>query len=227
MNSKRKKTTKKTPKPLSKQHRRINALLADPRQSDTGKHELRVEIDEMMNNTDINLDRPEFFPKAFTLATQTIERTKTGYFARRAYRAVQDALARVEAGESLEEIARDREARLREDIAQKKRERLNAPEPKDKLSDEWRYWKIAQITEGMGGRDKSQEAYNAAWDEFRELFEGLRATPSFWHVDNALALLPHLIIARQEIDRLDQQQRRSDAAVKGARTRKGARKNEG
>ena len=55
---------------------------------------------------------------------------------------------------------------------------------------------------------------------------GLMRDEDFWHVNNALALLPHLIIARQEIDRRGARDKRLKAAMKAAQTRaaqKGAR----
>jgi hypothetical protein len=85
-------------------------------------------------------------------------------------------------------------------------------EPKDRLSDEWRYWKLRQLERGFSGDDS--EAYNAAWKEFKALLMGLIGDGDFWHVSHALSILPQLIIARQSIDRLSQSERRSRAGMK-------------
>jgi len=95
--------------------------------------------------------------------------------------------------------------------------RPNTPEPKDKLSDEWRAWKLRQFRRAflrLGG-----EEYRRAWDEFRALLYALMADGDFWHVSHALALLPHLLTARQEIDRIHASEKRSRAGVKDAETR--------
>lgn len=89
-------------------------------------------------------------------------------------------------------------------------------EPRDRLSDAWRHWKIRQFGQGFSSGDL--ELYDAAWKEFGILLRGLMADENFWHVSNAVALLPHLIIARQTIDRLNLQERRPRA---GTKARKG------
>jgi hypothetical protein len=45
-------------------------------------------------------------------------------------------------------------------------------------------------------------AYEQAWTEFKELFDGLIADENFWQTRYMLPLLPHLVNARKEIDRL-------------------------
>jgi hypothetical protein len=93
------------------------------------------------------------------------------------------------------------------------------PEPKDKTSNEWRYWKIRQLEAGFDGPSDAK-GYELAWDEFKALLRGLMSDENFWHVSNAKALLPHLIIARQSIDKMNAREKRSQAAMKGAQTRR-------
>lgn len=88
---------------------------------------------------------------------------------------------------------------------QRMKKRAAQPEPKDTTSDEWRYWKIANLH--LDFRSGNTDAYRRAHDEFRTLLTGLYNNEGFWRVSNALALLPHLIIARQEIEKMDEAKR--------------------
>ena len=98
------------------------------------------------------------------------------------------------------------------------RERDAAPEPKDKLSAEWRHWKLRRFRLAFTSGDAAQ--YAAAWDEYRLLLNSLVAVEEFWRADYALALLPQFIICRQEIDESARHERRMTAGMKGAQTRK-------
>ncbi len=131
---------------------------------------------------------------------------------------VAEILKRLKKGETAESIIRAFDRAREEWRAEREAEMLNAPEPKDKTSDEWRYWKLRRMEQAFEGEDS--EAYDRAWDEFKALLDGLLADPSFWHVSNAQALLPRLIIARQEIDRMDASEKRSRAGRKEARREK-------
>jgi len=99
---------------------------------------------------------------------------------------------------------------------------LDAPEPKDKLCAEWRYWKLRQIEYAFGlyGEKIGPATYREAWDYCRALLFDLVADEDFWHIGHMLPLLPHLIISRQGIDRMKAYARRSRAGVKGAATRR-------
>lgn len=138
---------------------------------------------------------------------------------------ISEIIRRLNRGETAEQIIRDIESR-RKQVSEKCLARILAkPEPKDKTSDEWRYWKLRHMEQAFQGSG-DREAYRQAWDEFEALLMGLMRDEDFWHVNNALALLPHLIIARQEIDRMNARDKRSKAAMKAAQTRaaqKGAR----
>lgn len=109
------------------------------------------------------------------------------------YSKLREVLARTSAGETLEDIYQEQQAERHA----REQERLNAPEPKDWLSAEWRHWKIRQLSRAFDGDDR--EAYTAAWAEYIALLKSLVAEGSFYHVSFALALLPDLITARQDI----------------------------
>jgi hypothetical protein len=96
------------------------------------------------------------------------------------------------------------------------------PEPKDRLSAEWRIWKLRQIRRAFSDermKPEGREPYNAAHNYFRELLTGLFYCEDFYRADFILPLLPHLIIARQELDRTERYERRMRAGMKGAQTR--------
>jgi hypothetical protein len=90
-------------------------------------------------------------------------------------------------------------------------------EPVDRLSNEWRYWKIREVEKAFS--EKEAKAWGEAWDYYRDLLRGLMAEGSFWHTYFARNLLPYLIEARQHIDGLHQQERRVRAGMKGAAAR--------
>jgi hypothetical protein len=93
---------------------------------------------------------------------------------------------------------------------QRRKKRAAQPEPEDTTSDEWRYWKIANLTLAFTGADR--DAYARAHAEFRALLTGLYHDEDFWHVTNALHLLPHLIIARQKIEKMERVETQHDSA---------------
>jgi hypothetical protein len=174
----------------------------------------------MCNHTEVNLEHPAFFPKAFLMAakgTEEMPRKKgvknlDAARAWQAYDALQKTLARTEAGESLAAIYAEREAARSARQAAREAENLNAPEPKDKTSDEWRYWKLRRMERAFDGGDGAE--YKQAWAEFTALLKGLMADESFWHTGNARTLLPHLIIARQQIDKQKARAKKVRAAKK-------------
>ena len=132
-------------------------------------------------------------------------------------RPVGEIIKRLHKGETAEEIIRDFECRGEATSARLQAEELAKPEPPDKTSAEWRYWKLRRMEQAFQSGDK--EASRAAWDEFEALLMGLLRDENFWRAQSALALLPHLIIARQEIDRTNAGAKHSPAAKKSARAR--------
>ncbi|MGA9994817.1 MAG: hypothetical protein WBP93_05340 [Pyrinomonadaceae bacterium] len=137
----------------------------------------------------------------------------------RAHHKIEGRIVEVQrTGQTVEEIYQAFEQRQKEWRALREEEERNAPEPKDRLSSQWRYWKLIQMQEAFESDDA--KTYSAAWREFTDLLKGLMADEDFWHVSNALPLLPLLIIARQDIDRLNKQERRLNGAMKATATRK-------
>jgi hypothetical protein len=133
-------------------------------------------------------------------------------------RNVGELLQRVKRGEALESIIADFRGQLDAGAEARLERWLTMPEPKDKTSDEWRYWKLRRMERAFAGADG--EAYRQAWQEFRALLKGLMADESFWHTGNARALLPDLIIARQQIDKQNAYEKRVHAGVKSAASRR-------
>jgi hypothetical protein len=133
---------------------------------------------------------------------------------------LKDIIKRVDAGEDLEAIAEEEKAQGRERGEAYKVEQSAKPEPKDKTSDEWRYWKLRQVESAFDTQAGNSEAYNAAHDYFRELLTSLYNDEDFYNASHILALLPQLIIARQSIDETNRYEHRMRAGMKGAQTRK-------
>jgi len=204
---------------------RFHRLITDETQPAEARHDLLEWFDQMCNHTEVNLEHPAFFPKAFLMAAKTTEempRKKRGKnldaaWAWQAYDAIQKTLKRTQAGESLAAIYAEREAARSARQAAREAENLNAPEPEDTTSDEWRYWKLRRLERAFDG---DGAAYTEAWAEFTALLKGLMSDEGFWHTGNAKALLPHLIIARQEIDRTRAFEKRQSAAAKDTATRR-------
>ncbi len=199
---------------------RFHRLITDENQPEEASRDLLEWFDQMCNHTEVNLEHPAFFPKAFLMAakgTEEMPRKKgvknlDAARAWQAYDALQKTLARTEAGESLAAIYAEREAARSARQAAREAENLNAPEPKDKTSDEWRYWKLRRMERAFEDEDGAE--YKQAWAEFTALLKGLMADESFWHTGNARTLLPHLIIARQQIDKQKARAKKVRAAKK-------------
>ncbi len=205
---------------------RFYHLITDENQPAEARRDLLEWFDQMCNHTGASLEHPAFFPKAFLMAakgTEEMPRKKRGKSldarcAWQAYDAIQKTLARIQAGESLAAIYDAREAARSARQADREAEQLNAPEPEDKTSDEWRYWTLRRMEKAFDGDDGA--AYKQAWAEFTALLKGLMADKDFWHTGNARTLLPHLIIARQRIDEQNAREKRQRAGVKGAAARR-------
>lgn len=109
---------------------------------------------------------------------------------RRAYDILCEIVGKADAGESLDDIAAERRAAMSQRDAERDADALAKPEPKDKTSDAWRLWKLAQFRHAFTGEGHTSEQYGAAWREFEGLLKGLTDDGGFWYVNNALRLLP-------------------------------------
>jgi hypothetical protein len=93
---------------------------------------------------------------------------------------VKSIVTRYDAGVTLREQAEEEEARRGEVNERHKAEQLEKPEPKDKLSDEWRYWKLRQVEHAFGPeRMNNPNAYAEAWAYCNTLLAGCTKTPTF------------------------------------------------
>ena len=133
---------------------RVFALLHDETQTEAARQEIGAWFDELLNVAGPSLEDAPLFNIAFPAAARAIERrpkvrltraTVMQYGAQTAYEQIQEILTRTAKGESLDDIAREREASLRATGARLRQEQLTAPEPQDKLSAEWRSYVIANV----------------------------------------------------------------------------------
>jgi hypothetical protein len=120
------------------------------------------------------------------------QRKDTAY----ARRNVKEMLDRLKKGESAESIIREWEAEREESRAQAELEFLNSPEPKDKNSNEWRYWKLRQMESSFRGEGGDVEK-RAAWREFQQIARQAIKLATFdrYHAE---MMLPHFLIAIQQ-----------------------------
>jgi hypothetical protein len=181
-------------------------------------------VNDLLQYADADAFSPDIFPRAFTLAARRIERKsgKVAPLAEKAYKELASILARLDAGESLEEIERKERARYEQKQDERRAAELAAPEPKDKSSRDWRVWKLRQVEHAFAERMKPEgkAAYDAAHNYFRELLTSLYNDDDFYNVCHILPLLPQLITVRQSIDETNRYERRMRAGMKGAETRK-------
>jgi hypothetical protein len=194
---------------------RIQTLYAaEKERSGNGAHLLATFADEVTQGGSDGLvldPDSEFFVPVFVQAARDVGRRNEDYIA------LKRLVERAEAGESLAEIEAERERKCDERSAELQRERLNAPEPKNKRSDAWRYWKLRQIEHAFENRENDQQAYEQASAFVRELVEGLYNSPDFWNMTFIAPMLAHFIIARQKLD--GQKLRAKRAGSKGIKTR--------
>ena len=69
-----------------------------------------------------------------------------------------EIIERLHKGETTEQIIRDIDRRRKENSTRSLVETLTKPEPKDKTSDEWRYWKLRHMEQAFQGSG-DREAY--------------------------------------------------------------------
>lgn len=117
------------------------------------------------------------------------------------YTRLLDLIKRVDEGASLDELHDENERRHAERDARRKAAQRRKPEPKDKLSFDWRLWTLRRIEDGM--RSESEAEHVEAWGQFWSFYDGFRDTllgrrdytPA--DVGEAVALLPYIVGAWQ------------------------------
>jgi hypothetical protein len=113
-----------------------------------------------------------------------------------ARRNVGEMLNRLKKGESAESIIEDWESQREAARAKAEVEQVNAPEPEDRNSNEWRYWKLRQMEKALSG-ELGKMAQREALREFKQFArEAVRlAAHDKYHAE---MMLPHFIIAIQQ-----------------------------
>ncbi|MGB9182356.1 MAG: hypothetical protein WCB68_24210, partial [Pyrinomonadaceae bacterium] len=102
----------------------------------------------------------------------------------------------LKSGESAESIIEEWEGRREAARAKAEAAELNQPEPKDKNSSEWRYWKLRQMERALRGEHGAQ-AQRTARREFKQIAHEAITIAAFdrYHAEQ---MLPHFIIAIQQ-----------------------------
>jgi hypothetical protein len=178
---------------------RLFAISHDESQSEEARHWLSGYFDDLAAEAPSldYINDPKIFTRAMGEALrQTEEQSAPDEPKGHDYKFLKMIVRRTKQGETLDEIYREdcqRRAKIEE-------EERNAPEPRNWLTAEWRYWKIRKIEEGFNSDDP--EAYEEAWAEYRALLNDLVKDGNFYHVSYASSLLPDLLIARQQIAKL-------------------------
>lgn len=204
--------------------RRVSELINS---DEDGSDEVGEWFDQLTNDVGVSLWDAGFCAPAFVKAARAVRASKpvrritTGnvmlHGAQKAYERLREIVRRVDAGETLAQIRDERKDGMREAGERHEAAEATKPEPKDKTSDAWRYWKIRQIEAGFESRNT--EEYGAAWREFRRLFDVFFQSNSAT-VETAREILPGLLLGFQQAEGYKQRERRSETARKGAATRK-------
>jgi hypothetical protein len=203
--------------------RRVSELINS---DDDGCAEVVDWFMQLTNDAGVSLENEGFCVPAFVEAARLVSATKPVrritrknvmlHGAQKAYEQLKEIVRRVDAGESLARIRDERQRAIQERGERYEAEEVSKPEPKDKTSDEWRYWKLRRIAAGFDSEDV--ETYGAAWAEFWNFFDGYKHDRA--DVRGARRLLPMLIIAYQDELEGERYERRMRAGMKGAKTRK-------
>jgi hypothetical protein len=157
-------------------------------------------VNDLLSYTDTDTFSREVFMFAFPKAAGRVEKRsgKVAPAGAKAYRELRRVLARLDAGETLVEIEQKERARYEAMQEGRAREELNAPEPKDRTSRDWRLWTLRHIEAGMNGEDEAArvEAWGAFWSFFDDFKNRLLRRREYTAEDasEASELLPDLII---------------------------------
>jgi hypothetical protein len=106
----------------------------------------------------------------------------------------------IRAGQSIEEIHAHFEQAWKKWRVKNEEKERNAPEPRNKLSSEWRYWKLRQMERALRG-ESGREAQRTARREFKQIAREAIAIAAFdsYH---AQKMLPDFIVAIQQKGRV-------------------------
>lgn len=131
----------------------------------------------------------QFFVPVFVAAVRDIGRDH------RAYVALKDLLAEVDAGADLDALAEGREADDDRRAAERLRAELDAPEPADRTSREWRVWKLRRFERDIAGWDGA--APNDAGYEFDRMLRRVIELDIPLTDDERRSVFSTLLVAQQ------------------------------
>lgn len=191
----------KKPDQRAEQLKRDALLLFNTIHDERIPYDVRNEVEEYVQ--DIYTDVPETWAAnnkpVFVMGFVKGWQRKSTKYARRN---VKEILTRLKKGESAESIIADWEARAKAASEKAQAEELSAPEPADKNSNEWRYWKLRRMEAAFRG-EFGATAQREAWREFRRIArEAVKAATHQYH--HAACMLPHFIVALQVSGRINE-----------------------
>jgi hypothetical protein len=111
-----------------------------------------------------------------------------------------EIIQRIRAGQAIEEIHERFEQAWAKSRAEAEEKERSAPEPRNKLSGEWRYWKLRQMERALRG-ESGREAQRTARREFKQIAReaiAIAALDSY----HAQTMLPDFIVAIQQKGRV-------------------------
>jgi hypothetical protein len=194
--SKKNNTTRRAPKPKAtitrKDALRLFSLINDERLPAEARRQIGEYTDDVCTDS----------PLMDTWANQKLfVASLLDGWGRDAYdtRKVEEILDRLDKGESPEAITQDFSRRLKESVARREAEERAQPEPTDKTSDAWRYWKLRRMERAFRGEDGAT-AQREVLREFTRLAKrAIRyAVVNTYHAEK---MLPDLIIACQDAEK--------------------------
>ena len=192
MPSKSKRTARALPvDQLKKDAALLFKVINDPNTPDDARDEISDWADEVYNYAD-NIPNPykdkKLFVRTFVDGMQNAPRARASQHIRRIIKGLRE-------GQEPAAVAAWFEQERARIAAEQEEKRRTQPEPKDRLSDEWRYWKLGQFKLAF----KSADTRQSAWREFHPMVKALAKNPNFT-VGDAMTLLPYIIVIQQRLD---------------------------
>lgn len=112
---------------------------------------------------------------------------------------VSEVLERLDKGESILSIMRGFRGQLEATSEEDQTHWLTMPEPEDRASAEWRYWKLRRMEKALQGENGPQ-AQQSAQREFKQMAQ--RAVEAaIFEYHHAAQMLPHFITLLQEMEK--------------------------
>jgi hypothetical protein len=190
--------TKRATRPLTLDQLKKDAellfkVINNPATPDDAREEIVGWTDEIYNlakNVPNPLQDKKLFVRTFVDGMQNAGRAR----ARQHVMRIVDGLREGQEPAAIAAWFEQERARLR---AESEEEARTQPEPKDRLSDEWRYWKLSQFDLAFKSKDASVR--ERAWKEFESMFKTL-IKRSDLTVYDVKTLLPYIIVIQQRLE---------------------------